>query len=148
MAVNKRPKNSRQRGSKTHGWGAMKKHRGAGNRGGRGMAGTGKRGDAKKPQIWKNKKYFGKHGFNKKGATMDVRTVNISYIEERLDKLLTNKLIVKENDVYVVDLNKIGFDKLLGQGRVTKKYKITAYSASSSAIEHIRKNGGEVVIKG
>jgi len=59
----KRKKVTKQRGSKTHGWGAMKKHRGAGNRGGRGMAGTGKRGDAKKPSIQKNKKYFGKYGF-------------------------------------------------------------------------------------
>ena len=50
---NKRSKNSRQRGSKTHGWGAMKKHRGAGHRGGRGAAGSGKRGDAKKPSIWR-----------------------------------------------------------------------------------------------
>ena len=52
MTVNKRKKNSRQRGSHTHGWGAMKKHRGAGNRGGRGAAGSGKRADSKKPSIW------------------------------------------------------------------------------------------------
>ena len=48
MVTNKRSKDTRQRGSNTHGWGAMKKHRGAGHRGGRGNAGTGKRGDAKK----------------------------------------------------------------------------------------------------
>ena len=38
-----RKKNTRQRGSHTHGWGAKKKHRGAGNRGGRGNAGSGPR---------------------------------------------------------------------------------------------------------
>ena len=52
-----RKKNTRQRGSKTHGCGSMKKRRGAGHRGGRGAAGSGKRGDCKKPSIWKNKKY-------------------------------------------------------------------------------------------
>ena len=62
MTINKRKKNSRQRGSWTHGWGSKKKHRGAGHRGGKGNAGTGKKGDAKKPKIWKNKKYFGKYG--------------------------------------------------------------------------------------
>ena len=66
MTVNKRTKSSRDRGSKTHGCGSMKKRRGAGNRGGRGMAGTGKRADQNKPSIWKNKKYFGKYGFKKK----------------------------------------------------------------------------------
>lgn len=147
MSVNKRSKNSRQRGSKTHGWGAMKKHRGAGNRGGRGMAGTGKRGDAKKPSIWKNKKYFGKYGFKKKGVVYDAKSVNIFYIEENLEKLLANKLVVKEGDVYVVDLGKLGFNKLLGSGRVTKKFKIITDSASSSAVEEIKKNGGEVLVK-
>jgi large subunit ribosomal protein L15 len=51
MTTHRRKKNVKQRGSKTHGWGSMKKHRGAGNRGGRGKAGTGKRGDQKKPTI-------------------------------------------------------------------------------------------------
>jgi len=65
MSINKRTKRSRQRGSHTHGWGAKKKHRGAGNRGGRGMAGTGKRADQKKPTIMNlyGNEYFGKRGF-------------------------------------------------------------------------------------
>ena len=65
MTLNKRKKATRQRGSKTHGWGSMKKHRGAGNRGGRGRAGSGKRGDAKKPSYQK-KAYLGGHGFKSK----------------------------------------------------------------------------------
>ena len=66
MPVHKRKKVTKQRGSKTHGWGSMKKHRGAGNRGGRGKAGTGKRADTKKPTIinlFGAKGYFGKKGF-------------------------------------------------------------------------------------
>ena len=65
MTVNKRKKNSRQRGSQTHGWGAKKKHRSFGNRGGKGMAGSGKRADSKKPSLWKER-YFGKIGFKSK----------------------------------------------------------------------------------
>ena len=63
MTVNKRSKNTRQRGHTTHGWGSMKKHRGKGHQGGAGMAGSGKRADSKKPSIWKDKRYFGKFGF-------------------------------------------------------------------------------------
>jgi large subunit ribosomal protein L15 len=61
--TNKRSKQSRNRGSHTHGGGSMKKRRGAGSRGGKGKAGSGKRGDAKKPMYWKDKNYFGKKGF-------------------------------------------------------------------------------------
>ena len=62
MPVNKRKKATRFRAKTTHGYGSMKKNRGAGNRGGRGMAGSGKRADQKKPTILKlyGNEYFGK----------------------------------------------------------------------------------------
>ncbi len=145
MVVNKRKKNSRYRGSKTHGWGSMKKHRGAGNRGGRGMAGTGKRGDAKKPSIWKNKKYFGKYGFHKPGVVKKVVPVNLSYFEEKADELVANKLITKEADRYVIDAAKLGFNKVLGCVKLTKKFKIVSESFSKKAVEKIKAAGGEVV---
>ena len=53
MTATKRKKNTRMRAHTTHGWGSMKKRRGAGNRGGRGMAGTGKRAAQKKQTILK-----------------------------------------------------------------------------------------------
>ena len=64
----KRKKVNKYRGSQTHGGGAKKKRRGAGNRGGRGMAGSGKRADQKKPSILKEygNRYFGKRGFRSK----------------------------------------------------------------------------------
>ena len=145
MVVNKRKKNSRQRGSHTHGWGAMKKHRGAGNRGGRGMAGTGKKGDAKKPSIWENKKYFGKYGFSKKGVINAVNPINLNYFEQKTEKLLADKLITKEGDVYVIDASKLGFNKILGCAKLTKKFKITADSFSKGAAEKIKAAGGEVI---
>src|SRR3989338_2045713 len=51
MPANKQKKVVRYRGSHTHGGGAKKKRRGAGNRGGRGMAGSGKRAGQIKPTI-------------------------------------------------------------------------------------------------
>jgi len=145
MTVNKRKKNSRQRGSWTHGWGEKKKHRGAGNRGGRGMAGTGKRADSKKPSIWKTD-YFGKRGFNsvKKKAII---AKNIGDIEANLEKLVAKNLIVKENDFYLVDSKRLGFNKLLGKGKITKKYKIIVPYASKKAIEIVEKAGGVMDVK-
>ena len=145
MSINKRKKNSRQRGSKTHGWGSMKKHRGAGNRGGRGMAGTGKRGDTIKPRIW-DKKYFGKSGFKKKNIKMKINAISICYLEEKLNSLLRKKLISKEGDLYLVDMRKIGFNKLLSQGKVLNKFKIKVDCASKKAVEKIKNGGGEIVL--
>src|SRR3989344_7659480 len=106
MAINKRKKNSRQRGSKTHGWGAMKKHRGAGNKGGTGNAGSGKRSDTKKPQNWKDPKYFGKHGFKFHGKTEEIISINIRDLHKKYPTQST------------IDLVKEGYNKLLGAGVV------------------------------
>ena len=146
MVVQKRKKIRKQRGSKTHGWGAMKKHRGAGNRGGRGMAGTGRKADAKKPSIWKNKKYFGRYGFKRKN-TKDMKIINIMFLEENLAKLLEKKKIKEESGVYVIDLDLIGFNKLLSKGKITKKFKISCSYASKKAIEKIKSAGGEITLK-
>jgi large subunit ribosomal protein L15 len=146
MATRKRAKQSRMRGSHTHGWGSKKKHRGSGNRGGHGFSGTGKKADSRKPSIWKNLEFFGKHGFAPK-RRKDVRIINVSAINEKIDSWLSSKLITKENDLYVIDLNKIGYDKLLGKGRINKKIKITVGSVSEGARDSIIKAGGEVIEK-
>ena len=145
MSLNKRKKNSRQRGSKTHGWGAMKKHRGKGHQGGAGMAGTGKRADSKKPSVWKDEHYFGKFGFISKTPKTKINAINIGHIEMHIDKFIANNTAKKENNVYVIDLKSLGFNKILGDGRVSLKFKITAPFASALAVEKIKKAGGEVL---
>ena len=145
MTVNKRKKNERQRGHSTHGWGSKKKHRGKGHQGGAGMAGTGKRADSKKPSIWKDEHYFGKFGFVSKTPKVKINPVNISYIEQHINKFISNDLVKKENGIYFVELGKIGFNKLLGDGRVSMKFKIIAPYASASAIEKVKDAGGEVI---
>lgn len=144
MTVNKRKKVVKYRGSKTHGGGSMKKRRGAGNRGGRGAAGSGKRADTKKPSIWKEK-YFGKHGFKSKSAK-SINPTNIEYLEANIHKLVSKEQASKENDFFSVDLEKVGFNKLLGTGKVTNKYKVKVSYASENAIEKIKSNGGEVIL--
>ena len=144
MSVNKRSKSGRMRGHKTHGWGAKKKHRGKGHQGGAGMAGTGKRADSKKPSIWKDLEYFGKHGFISKSTSVKIKAINVGYIEQHLNKYLSGKLVSKEGSHYVVDLEKMGFNKLLGDGRVTQKFKIKTPFASSSAVDKVKEAGGEV----
>ena len=128
MPVKIRKKNIRQRGSKTHGWGAMKKHRG-----GRGMAGSGKREKQKKTLILKlyGNEYFGKRGFNRPQKVIKkIKTINISDLKKFKDTTL--------------DFKKLGYDKLLGKGITKIKYNITINSCSKSAKEIIEKAGGSI----
>ena len=137
MPVNKRKKNTRMRARTTHGYGSMKKNRGAGNRGGRGLAGTGKRADQKKPTILKlyGLSYFGKSGFkNQRRIGKKNKILNLNKIY--LDK--------KEGDFYIVDASK--YDKILGKGELKEKVKITCKSFSKLALEKIEKSGGEAII--
>ncbi len=148
MVTYKKRKNRNMRGSQTHGWGAKKKHRGAGSRGGRGMAGTGKRGDAKKPSIWKDTKYFGKYGFTRPNKiVIKINAINLKTIEQRLESLLAKKLVEKKNDSYIIDLKKLGFNKVLSTGKITKKFNIKCDYASKKAVEKIKESGGSIVLK-
>ena len=142
--INKRKKSVRLRGSKTHGYGSKKKHRGSGNRGGKGNAGSGKRADTKKPSLWGHK-YFGKHGFKSK-RIKTINPINIDYLEENIEKLRLKNLATKENDIFHIDLEKLGFDKLLGTGKVLNKYKIKISHASKRAVEKIKNSGGELTL--
>jgi len=145
MTVNKRRKFSRMRGTHTHGWGAKKKHRGAGNRGGRGMAGTGKRADQKKPTILQEygNDYFGRFGFNRPQKLLKkIKAINLDALQNKLDFYVSQKLVTKEKDVYVVDLDKLGYQKLLGGGKLEVKLKISAQYFSKSAVSKIQERGG------
>ncbi len=137
MPINKRKKATRFRAKTTHGYGSMKKNRGAGNRGGRGMAGSGKRADQIKPTILKKygPEYFGKHGFNRpQSKVKKLKIINLAFIEKNTEK--------KGQD-YTFDAS--NFDKVLGTGKLTKKVKITSKSFSKSAIEKIQAAGGEAI---
>lgn len=148
MPVNKRSKFSRARGQRWHGWGAKKKHRGAGNRGGRGMAGSGKRADQKKPTILKlyGNEYFGRHGFKRPFAVAKkIKAINIDKLQSNIDSYVSQKLVSKDKDFYVVDLEKLGFQKLLGGGSLSLKLKVSAPYFSKVAIEKVEKSGGIII---
>lgn len=144
MTVNRRKKDVKFRGSHTHGWGSKKKHRGSGNRGGKGRAGTGKRADQNKPSIW-HEQYFGKHGFTHMGAVHH-KSVNVGFLDQNIEKFVKSNDAKLQGSAFVVNIADLGFDKLLGTGKVTRKLMITAEYASSGAVEAVKAAGGEVII--
>lgn len=139
MVVRIRKKNTRERAHSTHGWGSRKRHRGSGSRGGYGMAGSGKRAQHKKQHILKfhGNEYYGRHGFF--STHKKQKAINISDIELKLYKYGK-----KEGDCFVVDLNELGYYKLLGTGEVKHKLKIICGACSPGAKEKVEKAGGEI----
>jgi len=125
----------------THGWGARKKHKKSGHRGGTGMAGTGKRADQKKTLVTKlyGNKYFGKQGVTSKGTKRDTRKrINLQSIELNLQKYGK-----KVGDKWEINLKDY---KILGTGEVKNKLIIKALETSKSAIEKVKRAGGEIVL--
>ncbi len=143
MVVKRRKKSARQH--KTHGWGANK-HRNSGMRGGYGNAGTGKKSHNKKPSIWAED-YFGKHGFVPQNTKECICAINLRDVEDKLPVWLEEKHAKQEAGTIILDLEEVGYNKLLSTGRLTKKIKITVAKATTGAAEKIKAAGGELVVK-
>jgi len=141
MKTKKRKKSSRDHGKNmgTSGWGARKKHKKSGHRGGIGLSGSGKRADHKKPTLL-NKyggKYFGKQGITSRSFERDKRKrINLRDLELNLEKYGK-----KKGENFEIDLKDY---KVLGTGEVKNKLIIFAKQASKTAIEKVKKAGGEI----
>ena len=118
--------------SRYHGRG-KKAGRGAGLRGGRGNAGINKH------RLMTRIKYmpghWGMHGFNRHPS---LRKVNISINLKEVCQ-------IAEGDE--INLSEMGYDKLLGSGRIEKALKITVAYASARAIEKVQAAGGSVILE-
>ena len=56
------------------------------------------------------------------------------------------KLRPDENGMYVINLAELGYNKLLGRGRLEYKVKVLVYEATEKAIDKVRRLGGEVIL--
>jgi large subunit ribosomal protein L15 len=134
MVVHRRKKVRRMRGSQTHGWGAKKKHRGAGSRGGRGQAGMFKH---KKSWMLKYEPdHFGKRGFKTPlKIRKEIKAITLKDIDILAKKLNKNE----------IDLNELGYDKVLSTGKVTQALIIKAKKFVDKAKEKVEEAGGKAI---
>ncbi|RLE60757.1 MAG: 50S ribosomal protein L15 [Thermoprotei archaeon] len=143
MVVRREKKRKYYRGSRTYGWGRVAQHRRSGRKGGRGMVGY-----HKHKWTWTVKyapDWYGKHGFTRHPSLVLVyRIMNVGKLDEVLEDLVQKGLAKIENENYVVDLTRIGINKLTGSGKVTKKIIVRTHKATRKAIEKIESLGGKV----
>ena len=142
----KRSKFSRERGTGTHGGGARKKRKKSGHHGGSGMSGSGKRADHKKTLVIKlfGHKYFGKQGITSKKTEKDKRNrINLEDIQLNIDSYLKKEIAKKTSKGIEINLSSY---KILGKGNINEKFIIKAKKASKSAIDKVKKVGGEIIL--
>lgn len=143
--VRRRRKVRKLRGSRTMGGGSVKKRRGAGHRGGRGMAGSHKH--KWTAVIKRDRGHFGKRGFTHPIKARKVANpINVGDLDQRLDKLLEEKIAKREGDKFVVEAGRLGVDKVMGGGKVTRPIKVVAKEFSESAKKKLEGAGGEAVV--
>jgi large subunit ribosomal protein L15 len=138
--IRRRKKSRKLRGSRTHTWGQVGQHRAKGQKGGRGNTGGHKGGWVKTIKF--NPDYFGKHGFTRyeRLVTKDL-TINVGEIDQNAEKLSKEK----QEKMPVIDLNSLGYTKVLGSGKVTKALVVKAEIFSEKAREKIEEAGGKVI---
>jgi large subunit ribosomal protein L15 len=128
----------KKRGSRTQGYGRVGQHRKSGSKGMR-KAGRHKHGWSYVVRYEPD--YFGKKGFTSpKSLRRKENTINLGKLDEIAEKIA----IKKEEGKIFVDLEKHGYTKLLGTGKVTKPMIVKVSSFSKLAAEKIKEVGGKV----
>lgn len=143
-------KTRKMRGSKTCGYGSKKKHRGKGSKGGKGYAGSHKHKWIK--IIKEEPDHFGKHGFTsvrkKENVIINVKDLEKLIKDFREGKMKIEHEEIKEDDEKIeINLTKLGYDKLLGKGKinVNKPILIFVKSFSKQAKQKIESVGGKII---
>lgn len=136
-------KTRKLRGSRTHGWGQVGQHRKHGMKGGRGKAGGHKH---KWTYIVKYEPdYFSRRGFRCPTGRGELKTINLGELDELVDRLVEENKLNMEEGKYVVDLEKLGYEKLLGEGEVSKPLIVKTKFYSKLAEKKIQDVGGQLV---
>jgi large subunit ribosomal protein L15 len=131
MVVRREKKHRKFRGRRTY-HGSHKKARGGGSRGGRGKAGLHKH---KWSYVVKYEpEHFGKIGF-KPPRKKEVGCINL----KELDK------IAKERNLDKLNVLELGYEKVLGEGKLSKPLTIEAKFFSKQALKKIEEAGGKAV---
>jgi len=132
-------KTRRKRGSRTQGWGRVGQHRRTGSKS--------RRNPGRHKALWSyiikyEPDYYGSKGFTSpRSLKQEVNVINVGALE-----LVTEKFPVEEGkEKSVLDLESLGYTKLLGTGKITKPLVVKVASWSKTAAEKIKKAGGQIL---
>ncbi len=132
------------RGSRTHGWGQVGQHRARGGRGGTGKAGLDKHKWSyvikHDPTYWLKKGFVSTKSLGKK-----VSIINVGKLDDLVDKLESEKKLERKEKKIFLDLESLGYDKLLGTGEIAKPMLVKVASYSEAASRKLEDAGGQIL---
>jgi large subunit ribosomal protein L15 len=130
----------KMRGSRTHGWGQIGQHRRSGSRGGKGQAGMHK-------HKWSYTQRYEPDRFSKDKFKppnqMKSNIINLKQLEEIAYKM--QQAGKGKREKVSIDLKEMGYDKLLGSGKISVSISVKVPSCSEVAKKKIEESNGEVI---
>jgi len=136
-------KTRKMRGSRTHGYGRVGQHRRS--------SAKNRRKVGRQKHLWSyvlryEPDYFGKKGFvSPKSLKREEKVINVGELEEVAEKLAAQQKPTKERKKITLDLEKLGYTKLLGTGEVTKPLLVKVGAYSKIAAKKIEAAGGQIL---
>lgn len=138
-------KTSKLRGSRTFGYGRQGQHRKTSHKGER-KAGRHKGGWTYVLRYEPD--YWGKKGFHSiQSLHRKVKVINVGNLSSLLERLEAQNQLERKDGKTLLDLDKLGFNKLLGTGKITESVLVKVSAHSSSAAKKIEEAGGQILTK-
>jgi len=132
----------KKRGSRTHGFGQVGQHR----KGSKGERKAGRHKGGWTYVIAKEPDYFQKKGFNSMPVVkLKTSVINVGELDELSETLAERQKAKEGTRKTLLDLNTLGYHKLLGKGRVTKPLRVKIAAHSATAARKIEAAGGKIL---
>lgn len=134
-------KSRKKRGSRTVGWGRVGQHRKGGQKG--------ETRSGRHKHLWSyvlryEPEYYSKKGFYSPSRRR-VKAMNVGDLEDLAMKLSAEEGLEEREGLAYLDLDRLGYNKLLGMGRITKPFSIKVASYSESAAKKVEEAGGKLI---
>ncbi len=132
----------KKRGSRTQGYGRVGQHRKSGSKG--------KRKVGRHKHLWSyvlshEPDYFKKKGFvSPRSLKRRVRIINVGELADLAWKILQEKGLA-EGETLKLNLKELGYNKLLGKGRINIPVHVNVESYSETAMKKIEAAGGKIL---
>jgi len=92
--------------------------------------------------------YFGRRGFTSiRSLKREVNVINVGKLDELIEKLDAEKQLEKRKGKAFLDLEKLGYQKLLAAGTINKPVLVKVEYFSENAAKKIEEAGGEILKK-
>lgn len=138
-------KSRKLRGSRTCGYGRQGQHRKTSQKGRRNVG--------RHKGLWTyvlrhEPDYFGKKGFTSvQSLHRKVNVINVGDLGMLVEKLEAKNQLERKDDKIMLDLDKLGYTKLLGTGKATEPMVVKVSAYSPSAAKKIEDVGGQILAK-